>query len=759
MWMIEQKRFLTEANQVSAATEALNVARTSNALTLIVGNGPSQSAAWLQNKRIGSGQAVDWGSVVLGAAKKAPKLPADLIHRGQNLLALAQAVLHAADKQQLLSVLEEAFKQPIASTAIDKILTSLNVSNVVTTNYDFQLERAFHLSAPSKWQAIVRHSEEGRAMDNVTRIYKMHGSFAPCAEHRDYYQFAANEHADAHQSIVITESDYDKCYQHLAGLDIEHSSFMRALQDTCLILGKSLDPQDLSFMYALRKTRAARKDAFMLFNRPLTSAEKLHAYNLNINPLVINLPRATQDGHFYFGLVAALTCLFPHLERVFEEEKSVAIADFPELVRGPNVLAIGLASRNITGRTQYNGQNVLPPEGRRNLSYLDVEEHVGGSALTPLMVFAALDADSEHRLAMASAIGNQDDTYGREILWASRKLKIDTDAISQNQRESWHSTVLVHTGQTHRGSYPGQRIFLDRGYPGRVDLAPAELEQLQTQLAHEQLRLIFLDKFLAAQHPPLVEPTVDESRCGPMFREENLEILRTSIVSRPELEVVYETGGGGSPLQHVELRLRPYINVFTAGFPFFASVVLHSLGWSLPESMIRFAPNERWWLADFEEETKAIESILPQLLGCPADELPTQRVWNFTAAPELLDASKKWAGRAAVKGSWRRRWFIATLHHYGALGIDLVSGAGYYCGVPSGLTIENTSGAGDSFRGALMYAMGCSGPRAAEASLPDVLVFCTDVASERCRHFRIEDACKSIRSNYGGRFRPVPTVD
>lgn len=775
MWLIEdeEKRFITDRDDVGYAAKLLREAQRQRMLTLVVGNGPSQSAAWLHSEReksngsdtFASTNDVSWQGVVKRAAAKAG-VKADLISKNQNNLALAQSVLvkyedSAKDikdaRASLVSSLYDAFRREIKPTIIDEMLAKLEPSDVVTTNYDFQIERAFEQFSPMRWSAFVRHGQGRPLNDGTTWIHKMHGSFKPEASILANYRFSEKFPPDSpEESIVITESDYDVCYKEI-GLADENASLMIALSKTCLIIGKGLDAQDISFMYALRKTRAARRrarqEAFMLFNGPLTATDELNLYNLGIKPLAINLPRAPKNGNYYFGLAAALARLFPDLRQLFEDAKSDPVADFSALVRGPDVVAVGLASRNITGLTEYMGNNIIPPPGRRNLRYADVEEHVGGSAMTPLMILSALNIDPRYHFSMVSAIGGENDTYGMEILRKSRDLGIDTDAVSRNQPTSWHSTVLVHSSKTHEEKdYPGQRIFLDRGYNGPVDLEKPELEQLRTQLTQPNLRIVYLDKFLAAQHPPLkYESELNPNQLGPFVRKENLECLDKALVARPQIDVVYETGGGGSPFQHVEKILSPYINVFTTGFPFFASVVLHQLGWKLPSSLQVFDPEAKWWEADFKQETKAIEECLARLIDTPVASIG--RLRSYQVEGVMLNEAGRWAGRVSGNNNFRRRWFVTTLHHFGALGIDLVNKIGWYCSAPnvSGTLIHNTSGAGDSFRGALLYAL-LSAKVSGPSALPNALLFATDVATERCRHFRIDKACERIGKAFGGRY-------
>ena len=102
MWLIEdeEKRFITDRDDVGYAAKLLREAQRQRMLTLVVGNGPSQSAAWLHEERyknqapssLASANDVSWQGVVKRAATEAG-LKSDLVDNNQNNLALAQSVL------------------------------------------------------------------------------------------------------------------------------------------------------------------------------------------------------------------------------------------------------------------------------------------------------------------------------------------------------------------------------------------------------------------------------------------------------------------------------------------------------------------------------------------------------------------------------------------------------------------------------------------------------------------------------------------
>lgn len=763
MWLIEsEKNTFLDNQDIDNIISVLKNARFDKKLTLIIGNGPSQSAVWLHNqkkKQLNPTHAnfkdLSWAGVVKDVAH-ANGVKKELVTSSSNNLALAQAVLVAYEnkgisaddaRSDLVSSLKSAFNEHIEPSIIDQIIVKLAPQDIITTNYDFQLERAFNTFAKDNWVSFVRHGQARLSTDASTWIHKMHGSFSPPDNMSAHYRFSElYKPENLESSIVITESDYDECYRNLSQAQINSSALLVALSKTCLIIGKSIDAQDISFIYALRKTRSARKasgnTAFMLFNDPPSPTDQVYLNNLEITPIVINLPRRRNSGHYYVGLTAALARIFNDMRPFFEKMTQDPLINYSELISRPNVVSIGLASQNITGRTEYLGENIIPPAGRRNLRYTNVEEHIGGSAVIPLTILAALDTEKKFRSSLVSSVGVHGDNFTAGIFRTLQENQIDTDAISQNQPVTWHSTVLVHTSKTHTDEqYPGQRIFLDRGYNDRVNLDHAEQEQLHAQLTQPNLSVVYIDKFLAAEHPP-VKTRKDIYNYGCILQPENFRILTKAIYQNPEIDIVYETGGGGSPFQHVEEKLQHITNIFTAGFPFFANTVLTEIYGNRLLPLREFSNEHKWWEADFSKETAAIEAFLSDMVPNHKHET-SQRIFMFDISDNLLELTQRWAQRRSESN---RQWFIVTLHHFGVIGIDLNWKVGWYCRpFFSSQKIENTSGAGDSFRGALLYFL-LLFRKTKKHSLAHALLFATEVATERCLYFSMADAYKAISS-------------
>ncbi|MFN3317992.1 MAG: SIR2 family protein [Allorhizobium sp.] len=613
MWLIENanSRFLTESFQVSQASASLSQALNEHNLTFVVGNGLSQSAAWLHSVNNPSSEfrALSWSEVVRQAAS--PHYSAEFLNRCSNYLAIAQAVLiRSRDtddaRARLLDNLRTVFASALDTNAIDKVIVELARHDIVTTNYDFQIERALHNSSADSWMALVRTDTDYEESGRVTWVHKMHGSFAPAQHLRDKYRFPGAQPAEA--SIVITERDYDECFRDLSSSRVNYG-LLAALKRPCLILGKSVLQQDISFVYALRASRSEGKARYVLLADPPSEDETIAFDNLGIKPLVLNMPRNRGGGHYYYAYLSALGRLFGGaIERIFREEIESNTANFADLALGPAVVAVGLAAKNVTGLARYNDSSVVLTAGRRNLAFLDSEEHLGGAALTALLVLSSLGKASGSSVgrSLVSSIGMRGDATAEEILKGCASQGIDTDAVSQNQKNSWHSTVLIHSSRAGAVEFEGQRIFLDRGYQSAVTLDQPEMDQFIAQLSNSNLQVLYLDKFLAAQHPPIKEASeVVESQFGPLLKPEVLDRIHHAIKERPVIDVLYETGGGGSQFGHVESRVKHLVNVFTASFPFFASIIMHD---ALTPRLAAYG-RDGWWNLDFEHEIGAIDEL------------------------------------------------------------------------------------------------------------------------------------------------------
>lgn len=768
MWLIDKCPFLNPS-VVQEAINDLRSAQSENKLTLIVGNGVSSSAIWHQSlgESIKGRNKLSWSDVIKKAAIDAGFEKKE-VESCRNNLALAQAILVKAENNKknikcaranLVKELFSAFRGNIKLTEIDKCIVNLRPSNVITTNYDYQLERAFEKygKSDSDWHVVVRQGVPNDKIDltSKTVIHKIHGTFSPAENMAMKYTFKSDNERDALESIVISETDYDDCYHEMDKMKPD-SLLGVALSNTCLIIGKSLDLQDLSYIYVLRKTRKFKRKIYMLFNGELTYEEKINVSNLNITPLIINVPRASSrnSGHYYFGVLSAMSKLFPKNIELYEDAKKSTAEIYFKLIGAPNVLSIGLVSRNITGITKFQGKQLIPPAGRRSMAYDCVEEHIGGSALTPMMILESLNRKNNLNLSLSSSIGMKSDSYSNELLKISNSKSINTDAVSMNQEACWHSTVLVHSYEAKDGTkYPGQRIFLDRGYNKAVELEPEELNQLEKQLEQDSLQILYLDKFLATQHPPPTnENDMTPDNNGPILK--NIKWLENLVKNNNRVDIVYETGGTGSREQHVENILNKYINVFTAGFPFFAHVVMQNInGYNLPDSLKGFG-EDKWWEFEFSDEHVAINDLLVNIFNLEnfSPRKNNRRLWEVNIDQQLLEMIGNWCGR---ESELKRKWFIVTLHHYGALGFDIVNEKGWYCSAPymnKGEEIKNTSGAGDSFRGALMHAL-LNSMKNETDDLPKALLFSTDVASERCKYFSIELACQKINEKFADKFK------
>ncbi|MFC1968537.1 SIR2 family protein [Chloroflexota bacterium] len=256
MWLISDKDkvFLNEARKIKKAQRELANAYHNKTLVLIVGNGPSQSAVFLDAQARGvESSNVGWASAILRAACNA-NAPEDLRSKEHNSLALAQAVFRQLDdkdasRRMILEELRYEFRRPIKPTVIHKLLVDLAPSGIVTTNYDLQIERAFE-EQNNPWCALVRNVQD-EPEGQFTPILKMHGTLEPDDQCRNKYSYAISPSwdDDPERSVVISETDYDECLYEL--MRTPESPLLRVLGQPCLIIGKSVPWQDLSFLYAL----------------------------------------------------------------------------------------------------------------------------------------------------------------------------------------------------------------------------------------------------------------------------------------------------------------------------------------------------------------------------------------------------------------------------------------------------------------------------------------------------------------------------
>ncbi|MFC2016158.1 SIR2 family protein [Chloroflexota bacterium] len=483
MWLINNKVFLNDGkndNRISKAQDDLSNACHNKALTLVLGNGPSQSAVFLDalaSKKEPSDAG--WASAIIRAARSAG-VPKEYISTEYNLLALAQAIFRQegnidASRRMIIKELHNEFRRPISSTLIHKLLIDLAPSRIVTTNYDLQIERAFE-EQNKPWCAPVRNVQD-ELPEQLTVIFKMHGTLEPDEKCRDKYRYMnPTWSASPERSVVISETDYDNCLYELmdTSKNTPKSPLFNALRQTCLIIGKSMTGQDLSFLYALREIYDARTaNPSYILCTSLTKEENLNLHNLKIEPLLINMPSNPKSGHYYIGAAKALIKLFPEMQEAYQDEIENFAHEY-DLLRAPHFVALGLSAHNTTGQIKYAGaggeskqQNLLPKEGRRNLMF-EAEEHAGGSALTALGVFSALDYKNIYSKSLISVTGKREkDIYGRTekdifnetVFEFCKSYDIDIDGVSDTASNTWRSVVLIHDSKTHSGSrYPGQHL-------------------------------------------------------------------------------------------------------------------------------------------------------------------------------------------------------------------------------------------------------------------------------------------------------------
>jgi sugar/nucleoside kinase (ribokinase family) len=739
MWLIDSKTFLSDPSTILRAQNELMEAQRQSSLSILVGNSFTQFSAFLRNDRKNSPESSYFGweralrtaldlLVPLGEEPLSRNVDSDLA-----LFVIAQAMCaqYKDARNRIVEQLNIELLPPLAPSPLHHFLLDLQPKSIITTNCDLQLERAA-ATRQQDWEAIVAYAIQQRA--KALPIYKINGSLKPDIPHEANYTFPPDIVAEnAEQTVVIAGEDFE---ERATQLTRPLHPVVNVLGQTLLIIGKSLNPLDTAFMSVLNRSRQSGYPAYYL-TYGLSQQEALYAKSHNIVPLTINMSRRAENAHYYVGMAYALMQLFPNVGKQYAQE----IGDYAEthqLIRSPRFIAIGLTAHNTIGRLRYRGNAgeesfVLPTQGRRNFSF-EAEEYPGGAALTAVKTFVELDTTAQHPTSIISIL-KASDLFGQEVLQFCDSSGIDADGISQNAGHTWHSTVLVHDGISHEGVYPGQRIFMDRSFT-RLQLDATSLEQLEAQLSPDQqnLRLIYFDKFLAQPYS-----AENSNAVGALVQHQ--EILRDLANKRADVDILYETGGGGSRGLVVENALNGYINILTAAFPFFARNVLPQTDKKVGE-LAKYARDDYFVTVEFEHETKAIEELLN--LCAPAGE------W-FRVKSDWLKNGLIWAGRRNG-----RRWLITTLHHYGALAIDLNISQGIYCTPARDFDykkVESTVGAGDVFRGAFSYALVQLGESANRSSAHEsrrlmhtCTQFAVEVASEKCRNFKMSDAFSNIHS-------------
>jgi hypothetical protein len=474
---------------------------------------------------------------------------------------------------------------------LHNFLIDVNPKSVITTNYDLQIERAFAIKN-SPWEAVVRDAR--RKNSHSTPIYKLNGSLEPDENLKAHYSLPSNVSA-VEETMLISMDDYERTFSEVS---LENSTIFDDLGQTILIIGKSMSSLDLLFIKTLEVSLSAtnRHAYYLSFgeNGGLSLDDRRNLENLSISSLHINIPENPLNEHYYVGTAYALMDLFPDLADTYLPEIE-NFANEQKLIQSPRLVGIGLAAHNTIGRLRYLGgageeggkTYMLPTAGRRNLR-LDAEEYPGGASLTALKTLTSLDNNQVLDVSMISIVNGQD-LFGKEILDFCKKSRINADGISRKAEYTWHSTVLVHDGEYHGGIYPGQRIFLDRGFDN-LELEPTSIEQLEAQLHPEQknLRIVYFDKFLAQPY--------GNNHQGALSQHKH--IFNNLLATRPDIDIVYETGGGGSKGSVVENEFSGYINIITASFPFFARFILPE-SFDLPNSNETFEIQDTRALRDF----------------------------------------------------------------------------------------------------------------------------------------------------------------
>lgn len=786
MWLIDNNTFLKNQDVTSAKNDLSEAVKDKN-LTLILGNGLSQSAEYEHNP--GNEDDKGWERVVVDEYNK---ITGKNIKNGEvNSLILAEAVINKMREKNepdpkglLLEKLNESLSK-IKPSVLHKELMLLKPSSVITTNYDYLIEKTLlHSSDTPDWCCYVGDAWKNDHKKNnaALTLFKMHGTFEfdnYMKDFKDKYILPEDEKIKSESdTVVISEQDYDKCLNNLyeTKTETEEEStypFWSALQKTILIIGKGPVWEDLSFMYTLReRARQRRKvkiknNAYWLLNS-ISKQDKITLKNLDIIPIVTNMPKKKEDGHYYFSTAKALSALFEDNEKKrfdskFSDDKADLYDRWVQLTKAPSFVAIGLSAHNTTGKVlsiskteenkekEDNNVYIIPKQGRRNMSFHEAEEYAGGSALTAIGVFSSLILSKKIKpheyhtnRAIISVIGG--DFYGKSIGEFCNDWQIDSEGIHVHEKNTtWRSTVLVHdiVDEKNNTMHKGQRIFLDRKFKIKAELG--NKEQFDNMISSNNLKVIYLDKWLAQQ---------DDFKNSKYLKE-------IKKASEKRVCVLYETGGGGSDYASIEKILKPCIDVLTTGFPFFMMYIIpdeiaeKNSFLSGVKNVEKYNTNNNTKKVDYGDISFSIES---DLINDTVNKINDGK-WHDVPISWIYNA------RSFLNGSGLK-WMIVTLHDKGALAFDFRNKSKMmYFPIPksnndstddkkrSGNIIKNTAGAGDTFRGAFCFALHELVVKTINKCDYDVAILkkCTEYAvmcsSERCKTFAMNDVLVNFKEN------------
>ena len=339
-----------------------------------------------------------------------------------------------------------------------------------------------------------------------------------------------------------------------------------------------------------------------------------------------------------------------------------------------------------------------------------------------------------------------DDNAGEKIRAFCKTHRIDDDAIFPRDKSStWRSIILVHgcentkTGPAKTSR--GQRVFLDMKSEWDVSrYSPTGYRQMKAMLGkkNKELKAVYVDKWLTDPAKTARDPRASR---GFLSSARGLKILE-DLAKRKDVDIVYESGSQGSRNLAVEKLLAPIVNVFTAAFPCFLNILKR--GHMVREQDAKSCDEHRM-LLKYKFASKQGANVLK-----PNGWVPVPLKWG-----PLADYLRKKA---------LHRWFIVTLHESGALALDLSNSGKYQMRWFPGhavaqSSVRNTTGAGDTFRGALLFGLIQPHTGGEINHLGHCVDFAVRCATERCRHYKMGDALTDFGKNGFDLWRKVKGSD
>ncbi len=759
-------------------------------LSIVVGNGATMAAAAVSE----SESAKSWMSVVEDLCKTENIHEIFLESRQKDLLQIAELVSNLKsekhkefdiyDEMRSLSMLEPSSFH----FAIRKLCEISKVRHIITTNYDNLIEEAF-FDIKDNVRVLVRDPSVPNYLEikNKICISKMHGSCQPVRNEHEIDHFISR--MDFHDSIVMSESDYDTVQDHLRRQDTKESILLQAASKPVLIIGKGLYSSDTTFLYLLRKTKIARLNnmarvinAFMLptedrtefeskfinfsgfylmFEKP-TKDDIIKLLNLRLLPLVISTPPLEYVKNYHRATCLGFDWLFQNRllnDTLFKNESQVYMKKRMALTtNAPHCLCIGICAWNRYFELLHmNSMDLI----KRNIPTSELEGVASGPAFTVSATCNQLLHYFPYSCGMISMIGR--DEEGVKIIKTCQALKLNWDGIVQlDKKNTWKSNVyLTRTSSSifmdsHTPFTPQDwEVLIDKLSPTSLQAVNSLLDNLLQK--NTSLKVVYLDKYL-------FKPETS----GVALQDNYLykELLKFSL-NVGDVDILLETGAYKREEDRLFfLELSKLANILTVSFGFFTRYLLpidiakqwEALSILQTEQQIHHRKDDQ----DNDVPPipfKMVQKALHQFVTLFTQEDETEE--HQEVMKKLLQGIAEKADCFVNPNAKKRRWIIVTLQIYGSLGIDLLKRKAVF--VKNHQPVDDTlysSSAGDVFRGALAAELILSHyyHMQEDKLMEHCLLMGNHVSSHRCKFEKMSLFYESCQSSLSKELEQQPTL-